>query len=402
MYPSPNLTAAQTTETMELSAVDEASVLEVSGLVRRDPYQQSNPHDQPLQTDTRMSLAFLVRQHCANSQAQRDAWEKTIVELHVILAYCDGILSQDERMTLSLRSVGNPENAAPIMKLARSIEQYGLAQAAGRVVKDLRELFEGVPAGARRKIALQILRESISATMTDGTISEEESAFMRDKLAPALGIEPQITKDLLTCASGQLNRERAYAERGLELFVMLSDLSDSPPTLSVRDTEVLPGFLGAVDAFVEHNKVASSQAVAYFLAVFGGVFWVDEYELHLLMMRDLVKASREIRKPCGTDGRLQAMQHELGQVRNRGVDPEAFRSVARHLMNAVERMGAFNESQVELLVDKIVPILELDSDIVLQTVRQQDPAHDTVNDSVVAEKPGDGVDDRKSIWWRFW
>jgi hypothetical protein len=351
-----------------------------------------------------MSFSLLVQEHCEKRPDRIEAWEKAVLDLQVVLAYSDGVLAPAERMTLSLLSVAKRderENRRLVDRLVRSIEQDGLAQAAEQVVRDLGALLDGETAAVRATLAAEILRESVAIMVADDVISDKEKVFLCERLAPGLGVDAQQAQDVLKAASGRLSRSRAYAERGFECYLMLADLDDGLPRLNGVQGEVLPGFLGAVDAFVVRHRIGSSRVAAYYLGALGGIFWVDAYEQHLSALGQLAVAARNLTTSAGAEGRLRAIHHELGQLRNRGVDANGYRAVARHVTNTLGKMGGLNDAQRDLFREKIAPALEIDHEVLIESASQRESLIDLhrnlTGQPVEQEEKSDS-----QRWWRFW
>lgn len=352
-----------------------------------------------------MSFSILVREHFDSNPERADSWEKVFLELQVVLAYCDGVLAPAERMTLSLLSLAKRderENRRLVDQLIRSIESDGLEQAANKVVSEIKKLLEAIATDARTALAAEILRESIAIVVADDVISDKERAFIAERLAPGLGVDTQQALDLLKKASGRLSRSHAYVERAYECYLMLAELDKDPPTLNTSDGDQLPGFLGAVDQFVLQNSVGSSRVVAYYLGALGGIFWVDEYKQHIAVLGQLTNAARELRKTSGVDGRLRAIHHELGQLRNRGVDAHGFHAVTRHVTNTLGKMDGLNESQRALFRDQIAPALEIDHDALLQASSQRRSMIDLHRNLTGQGRPRGDQDEQSQRWWQFW
>jgi hypothetical protein len=351
-----------------------------------------------------MSFSLLVQEHCEKSPDRIEAWEKAVLDLQVVLAYSDGVLAPAERMTLSLLNVAKRderENRRLVDRLVRSIEQHGLAQAADQVVQDLGALLAGENSAGRAKLAAELLRESVAIVVADDVISDKERVFLCERLAPGLGVDAQQAQDMLKAASGRLSRSRAYAERGFECYLMLADLDDGPPQLSGHQGEVLPGFLGAVDAFVVRHRVGSSRVAAYYLGALGGIFWVDAYEQHLSALGQLVGAARNLTKSGGAEGRLRAIHHELGQLRNRGVDANGYRAVARHVTNTLGKMGGLNDAQRDLFREKIAPALEIDHEVLIESASQRESLID-LHRNLTGQPVEQEEKSESQRWWRFW
>lgn len=351
-----------------------------------------------------MSFSVLVREHCKTNPERAEPWEKAFLELQVVLAYCDGVLAPAERMTLSLLSLAKRderENRRLVDRLIRSIEQDGLEQAAARVVTDINKLLGEEEPEGRSGLAAEILRESVAIVVADDVISDNEKSFVTERLAPGLGVEKQKAEALLKRASGRLSRARAYVDRAYECYLMLSDLVDGPPVLNTTDGESLPGFLGAVDELVVRSRLGSSRVVSYYLGAIGGIFWVDDYQRHIQVLEQLTGAARNLRATPGAEGRLRAIHHELGQLRNRGVDAHGFRAVTRHVTNTIGKMEGLNEAQRALFRDAIAPALEIDHAALVQTSahrRSMLDLHRNLTGQQKANAPGP----ESSSWWQFW
>ena len=351
-----------------------------------------------------MSITSLIREHCTDDTERAETWNRTLVELKVVLAYCNGVLTSAEHTVLSLLSVDSNENATTITQLSQSIEEHGFAQAADRVLRKLDYLLHAEKPDVKTKLATEIMRESINTALADKNMSDDERDFLCDRLSPCLGVIPQTTADMLRRTTGRLARERAYAERGFEIYLMLTSLSDKPPQLISARGEVLPGVLGAIDAFVEKHNVGSSRVVAYFISVMAGVFWIDSYEHHISELRNTLFAAREIERQTGKEGRLRDIRHELMQLRNRGVDASAFRAVARHVLNSLERMDPLNQQQYDLLKDHVATAIELNSDLVRRWDFRTDSRNGESTDGNCSRTGShEGSKEPQSIhWWRFW
>ena len=351
-----------------------------------------------------MSLSILVRDHSESHPERAESWEKVFLELQVVLAYCDGVLAPAERMTLSLLSLAKRderENRRLVDRLIRSIESDGLNQAAERVVADIKALLGREEQDARGALADEILRESIAIVVADDVISDNERAFVTDRLAPGLGLDPKQAHALLQKASGRLSRSHAYVERAYECYMMLSELDNGPPRLNTPEGDELPGFLGAVDKFVVDNQVGSSRVVAYYLGALGGIFWVDAYKEHIAVLGQLTRAARELRKTAGVDGRLRAIHHELGQLRNRGVDAHGFQAVTRHVTNTLGKMHGLNEAQRDLFKNQIAPALEIDHEALLQSAAQRRSMID-LHRNLTGIRETKDAEAQSQKWWQFW
>lgn len=352
-----------------------------------------------------MSFSILVREHFDSNPERADSWEKVFLELQVVLAYCDGVLAPAERMTLSLLSLAKRderENRRLVDQLIRSIESDGLDQAADHVVTDIKKLLESEASEARAALAAEILRESIAIVVADDVISDNERAFISERLALGLSVDKQQALDLLKKASGRLSRSRAYVERAFECYLMLAELDKEPPRLNTTDGVQLPGFLGAVDQFVIENSLGSSRVVAYYLGALGGIFWVDDYKEHISVLGQLTKAARELRRTSGVDGRLRAIHHELGQLRNRGVDAHGFHAVTRHVTNTLGKMDGLNEAQRVLFRDQIAPALEINHEALLAASAQRRSMLDLHRNLAGQGRTKDETDDQSQRWWQFW
>ncbi len=200
-----------------------------------------------------MSFSLLVSQHHPKSPDRVEAWETAFLELQVVLAYIDSVLAPAERMTLSLLNLAKwdeKDNRRQVDELTRSIEKHGIDQAVRRVIRKLEELFEQEDPTIRPHLAQEILQSSVAIVVADDVISDNEESFLRDLLAPALGMDEAHVMEVVKAASGRLSRFRAYAERGLECYLMLAELQEGPPQLNSLAGDKLPGFLGAVDQWV--------------------------------------------------------------------------------------------------------------------------------------------------------
>lgn len=351
-----------------------------------------------------MSFSAVLREHSGGSPDRTEAWEKVFLELQVVLAYSDGVLAPAERMTLSLLSLAKRnelENRHLVDRLIRSIELNGLDQAADRVVGDISALLHQEDETMRQDLAGELLRESIAIVVADDVISEREREFITERLGPALGVGEEKAQDLLRSTSGRLSRARAYVERGYECYLMLAEMATDPPSLNSPDGDSLPGFLGAVDAFVVSNRLGSSRVTAYYLGALGGIFWVDDYEQHLTSLGQLTHAARKISKREGIDGRLRSIHHELDQLRNRGVDAHGFRCVSRHVTNTLGKMAGLSEAQRVFFKDKIAPALEIDHDALLRTASQRRSMVD-LNRNLRGECGSKTAEEEAQRWWQFW
>ena len=267
------------------------------------------------------------------------------------------------------------------------------------MVQDITKLLAEEAEDKRPTLASEILRESVAIVVADDVISPKERAFVSERLAPSLTVAPQEAQALLKKASGRLSRSRAYVERAFEIFMMIADLEERPPQLNTAEGDELPGFLGAVDRFVIEQRAASSRVVAYFLGAVGGIFWVEEYQHHIAELGELAQAARNLRAKSGVEARLHTIQHELGQLRNRGVDPNGFRAVARHVTNVLGKMQGLTDAQRDLFRDHVAPALELDYGTLLKTSAQRRSMIDLHNNLVgrpQAEEP------ESQRWWQFW
>lgn len=351
-----------------------------------------------------MSFSVLVRDHFHDKPERADEWEKVFLELQVVLAYCDGVLAPAERMTLSLLSLAKRderENRRLVDQLIRSIESEGLDHAADTVVASIKELLAEEGEEKRPPLASEILRESVAIVVADDIISPKERTFVTERLAPSLDVDPQEARALLKKASGRLSRSRAYVERAFEIYMMIADLEDRPPRLNTPEGEALPGFLGAVDRFVVEQHAASSRVVAYFLGALGGIFWVEEYEHHIAELSDLARAARDLRTKSGAEARLRAIQHELGQLRNRGVDPNGFRAVARHVTNVLGKMQGLTDQQRALFKDHVAPALELDYESLVKSSAQRRSMID-LHYNLTGKGETQPTQESSQRWWQFW
>ena len=352
-----------------------------------------------------MSFSMLVREHETISSERADRWEQVFLELQVVLAYCDGELAPAERMTLSLLSLAKKderENRVHVDRLIQGIERHGLDEAANKVVDDIEALLQAESAEIRTEIARELLHESIAIVVADDVISEKERTFVTKRLAPGLGMSSKEAEELLRTASGKLTRERAYIERAFECYLLIVEVEDGPPTLNGSGDEDLPGFLGTVDKLVVDKRLGSSRVAAYFLTAMGGIFWVDDYQEHVTMLGRITDAARELRTTAGADGRLRAIQHELSQLRNRGVDSNAFHAVSRHLTNALGKMNGVSEAQREVFRDKIAPALEIDHTTLLETSGRRRSMIDLHRNLTGQGRPAPDETDPSQKWWRFW
>jgi len=351
-----------------------------------------------------MSFSFLVHEQCKNTPDRLEAWAKAVVELQVVLAFADGSLSRSERMAISLLSVGDPDHARPIIPLVQSIKKHGFPQASDRVLREIHELLEGETPAARQEIATTIARESIATMVADDVITDGERRFVLEQLGPQLGLPEEQSREFVQTASDQLARHKNYAERGLEVYLLLAALGDRPPQLSRAGGDALPGFLGAVDTFVEKHRVGSARVMAYFLAVLRGVHWVYHYEEHLSALGQLVATARDIERRVGAEVRLEDIRQELDQIRKRGDDRFAYRCVARHVLNALERLDGLNEAQQKLLQNGIVPALEIGPELVRPWITQKPASSDKSGETTGSvSRSVDRSDNEKSMSrWRFW
>jgi len=350
-----------------------------------------------------MSFSLLVSQHHPKSPDRVEAWETAFLELQVVLAYIDSVLAPAERMTLSLLNLAKwdeKDNRRQVDELTRSIEKHGIDQAVRRVIRKLEELFEQEDPTIRPHLAQEILQSSVAIVVADDVISDNEESFLRDLLAPALGMDEAHVMEVVKTASGRLSRFRAYAERGLECYLMLAELQEGPPQLNSLAGDKLPGFLGAVDQWVVQHRLGSSRVMGYFLGAMGGIFWIDSYEQHLSEMTQLVAAARTLSQRAGPEARLRAIHHELTQLRNRGVDANGHRAIARHVTNALSRMASLNEAQRNRFRDAIAPALEIDHDALVESASQRASLIDLHDNLVGAHSPEQ--DKTESQWWRFW
>jgi hypothetical protein len=215
-------------------------------------------------------------------------------------------------------------------------------------------------------------------------------------------VSAQEAEELLKKASGKLSRERAYVERAYECYLLLAEADDRPPALNASGDEELPGFLGAVDKLVVEQRLGSSRVAAYFLTAIGGIFWVDAHQEHVTMLGRITQAARDLRNSSGVDGRLRAIQYELGQLRNRGVDANSFQAVSRHLTNAIGKMESLTEAQRELFRDKLAPTLEIDHPTLLETSSRRRSMIDLHRNLIGTGMPAAGETDPSQRWWRFW
>ncbi len=351
-----------------------------------------------------MSLPVLVRDACQSNPERANAWECAFLDLQVVIAYCDGVLAPAERMTLSLLSLAKRDeraNRREVDQLIRSIESHGLDQASTRVTSSIKDLLDEEDEDNRAALAAEILRESIAIVVADDVISDNERSFVTDQLAPSLGVARSDALALLDKAKGRLSRSHAYVERAYEIYLMLVDLDRRPPRLNTTDGDTLPGFLGAVDRFVVERSAGSSRVVAYFLGALGGIFWVDDYDQHLAVLGQLTQAARELQKRSGSEGRLRAIHHELGQLRNRGVDAHGFHAVARHVTNALGKMDGLDDAQRVLFKEHVAPALEIDVEALLQSASQRRSMID-LHQNLTGQAQQQDEDEGSQRWWQFW
>ena len=369
-----------------------------------------------------MSFSFLVHEQCKKIPARIEAWEKAVVELQVVLAYADGVLSPIERMAISLLCIGDTDQSNLVTPLSQTIEKTGLESVAERVLCDVRTLLEGENVEARHVIASDLVRQGLSLVASDGVLSDKELTFICDRLGPGIGLPSQQIDDLVIECCDRLERDRMYAERAFEMYLMLAALDDEPPFLVRADGVDLPGFVGAVDAFVVKHRLGSSRVLAYYLGAMEGVFWVDHHEQHLASLEKLVTAARERTARVGVDSRLKAIHIELGQIRHGGIDPTAYKSVARHVLHTLERMDGLNEAQRKLLENGIGPSVDMDPEALRPyTSERRESQRRASSANEVGEGRGSSPsgaehekggsetkaharpDEERSVWrWRFW
>lgn len=349
-----------------------------------------------------MSFSSLSHSWLRDNATVADAWDLAYLQLQVVLAYADGSLSQAERMTLSLLTLARAnerENRDVIEQLVRSIDVRGFDDVARKLAGQLDELSSALPDEHRPAITMDILRGSVAMVVADQILADAERAFLRETVAPALGLATSQVDQVLTDAGARLRLARRYVELAFEVYLFLIDGRDLSPALNAREGQPLSGLLGTVDALVLGQHLVSSRATSYFLGSLGGVFWSDHHERHAADLSALTNHLRELHSTTDVPTRLGAIRAEINEVVHSKKDPNALHMVNRHVVNALAKLGMLDDDQRTLFQEAIAPALSIDVDRLVGLAKDRRSLVE-LRQNLLAETMGEPDTDRR--WWEFW
>ncbi len=356
-----------------------------------------------------MSFAMLVRDHFKNTPDAAEQLDKAFLRLQVLLAYADGHLSNEERMTLSLLSLGRSderESKSLIDDLVTSIEAGQFEAQCDRILDEVRKLTQSLPDMQRQKLALDVVRESLTMIVADEVVSPKEREFIVARLAPGLDIPVSFVEPIVTQAEQNVDLVRRFFERAFEIYLMIIDACAAAPALNSPPGRHIQGFLGAVDRLVLSHRLQSSRATTYFLGGWCGLFWAEDYERHCAALGRLSARLREVIRTTGPAGRLQAIGADLDQLISARIETHAYPALARHVINALGRLESVNDGQRIFFEEHVVPALRIDITALRRTAAARPSlanlhCHLSGTAPSIIPPKGSACDDPRR-WWEFW
>lgn len=192
-----------------------------------------------------MPFSVYVLQHDEDATEVARAVDLAFCDVLLLVAHCDGELSQREALFASVFSTLTltPDYyAIHAAGFARDVEQEGLDAVKARVLAAMSDVLERLPGEAselRQTLSTKLLESICSMAAADRVLHPAERALVVQDIAPLLGLAGDEAERRLHQQTEAAYDGKACAKLLTELYVWVMD-RDPGARVSVDSTEELP------------------------------------------------------------------------------------------------------------------------------------------------------------------